>query len=118
MATISMNEGFLTPSDLGHTLMAFLRFEIFITPSALIITYWLGALALPLLAVLFMRKLLQNLTLPDISDLPGWQRSKIILIAVGLAMLVFIELMWRMAIETVLAYFQIHAALVGVSAEI
>lgn len=118
MASISMSDGFPTPSELGHTVMAFLQFDIFITPSALIITYWLGALVLPFLALLFMRKLLQNLTLPDISDLPAWQRSKITLVALSLAMLVFVELMWRMAIETVLAYFQIHDALVGVSSEI
>jgi len=36
-------------------------------------------------------------------------------IAFGIAMFVFSELMWRMAIETVLAYFQMRDALIGVS---
>lgn len=110
-----MNIDIPNPSDLGHSLLAFARFEIFITPSILIIVYWLGAVGMPLLAVILMRKLRRKLTLPDVSELPAWQRSRTPVIAFGIAMFVFSELMWRMAIETVLAYFQMSDALIGVS---
>ena len=120
LVAVTMNSGIPTPSELAHTLSAFFQFEICISPTVLIAIYWLGVLGLPLLVVIFIRKLLHGLTLPeidmaipDISDLPVWRRSKIMLIILGLVILLFSELLWRIAIETVLAYFQMRDALVG-----
>ena len=108
-----MNSPLPTPSELWQTVLAFVRFELFITPSILILIYWLGAVGLPLVAVVFTRKLLRHPAVPDISDLPLWQRRRSLVIALGVTMFVFAELMWRMVIETVLAYFQMRDALIG-----
>jgi hypothetical protein len=108
-----MNTSLPTPSDLWQTILAFVRFELFITPSFLIYIYWLGAVGLPLVTVIVVRKLLRHPGVPDIADLPVWQRSRSLVIAFGTTMFIFAELMWRMVIETVLAYFQMRDALIG-----
>jgi hypothetical protein len=108
-----MHSALPTPSELWQTVLAFARFELFITPSMLIFIYWLGALVVPLLVMIVVRKLLRHPAVPDISDLPLWQRKRSLVIAFGTVMFVFAELMWRMVIETVLAYFQMRDALIG-----
>ncbi len=112
---MSMSSDFPTLSEVWQLLLAFFRFELFITPSVLIFMYWLGAVGLPLLAIVLIRKILQHPAMPDISEVPVWQRNRTLVIASGITMFVFAELIWRMMIETVLAYFQMRDALIGVS---
>lgn len=108
-----MNSALPTPSELWQAILAFARFELFITPSILIFIYWAGAVVVPLLALIMLRKLLRHPTVPDIAELPLWQRKRSLVIAFGVVMFVFAELMWRMVIETILAYFQMRDALIG-----
>ena len=108
----SVDNTFQTVSDLWQTLLAFSRFELFVSPSILVIVYWFGAVVIPLLAVLFVRRLSRRLTMPDNSGLPGWQRNRVLIIVFAIMMFVFAELIWRMMIETVLAWFQMRDALV------
>jgi hypothetical protein len=112
----SVDNTFPTVSDLWQTLLAFGRFELFVSPSILVIVYWFGAVGIPLLAVLFVRRLLRRLTLPDISGLHEWQRNRMLIIIIAIMMFLFAELMWRMMIETVLAWFQMRDALVNTAA--
>ena len=107
-----MNE--LNPAaSLWQTFLAFARFEMFITPSFLVIVYWLGAVGMPLFAVMLMRSMRRKIALPDAAGLPIWQRNKPLFLTIGAVMFVFAELTWRMMVETVLAYFQMRDALIG-----
>jgi hypothetical protein len=110
-----MSTALPTPSELWQLLLAFFSFDLFITPSVLIFMYWLGAVGIPLLAIVVIRKILHQPPIPDISEVPVWRRNRTLVIASGITMFVFAELMWRMMVETVLAYFQMRDALIGAS---
>ena len=81
----------------------FLSFKTFITPYVLIIFYYIGAVAIPLLLYFYKKKLLAWLGL----EIKFHARVKLIF----LIMFFIMELIWRMGFEMLLAYFQIHEIL-------
>jgi glucan phosphoethanolaminetransferase (alkaline phosphatase superfamily) len=79
----------------------FLAFHSFITPSVLIIIYYLGAFAIvPIIwIVIHNEKVLKKLQ--------NYTKSRYII----LCMLLCFELAWRMVMEFFIAYFDMHAYL-------
>ena len=99
----------------------FFTFRTFIAPGVIYITYYVGAVSVPVLAWLVARqsrtRLLEELrtrapdTWSETSGLgwKGWARVA----GAALATFVILEISWRMLFEFLLAYFQIREALVS-----
>jgi len=98
----------------------FLTFKTFISPLALIIFYYMGAVVMPLAIWFISRWLMKKITMVE----EGYQRGKrmvwslmswkyrLLCIGLCLMMFVFMELLWRMMFEFLLAYLQMWEALV------
>ncbi|MDQ6977819.1 MAG: DUF4282 domain-containing protein [Ghiorsea sp.] len=101
-------------------MLDFLTFQSFISLPALFIFYYLGALILPIITWYLCLKLSQKLNIARLNLKKGqqwmWQslntkqQSRVILFFI--LMLGFIELFWRMMFEFLIAYMQMHDALV------
>ncbi len=84
----------------------FLTFKSFVTPSILIICYYIGALGMPLFALYISRRPFWN-SIKEYLPSKSWQWRLTILVIFLLS-----ELAWRIFIEFFLAYFQIRQALI------
>lgn len=101
----------------------FISFRLLITPSLLVLMYYLGAVVLPVLLVVFSRgyyqKARESVSLmiersenqQEIESAVSRYRGKVIVLA--LVGFVLAEIAWRMMFEFLVAYFQIHNALMG-----
>ncbi len=97
----------------------FLSFETFIAPAVLLVCYYLGAVGIPLVAVLLVRKLAA--LFPAIGGaadqakaaIPRKYRWRIYLAMV--VMFLCMEIVWRMMFEAMIGYFQMRDALVGMT---
>ena len=97
----------------------FLSFKTFIAPSVLLVCYYLGAVMLPLVAVLLGRKLAR--LFPALGGageqikaaIPPKYRLRIYLLMA--VMFLCMEIVWRMMFEAMIAYFQMREALVGMA---
>jgi len=102
--------------------MDFLTFKTFISTKTLIIFYYIGAIVLPIFSWLLFSWLIQKYKLLDTSYKSGkelfWklmskkQQSKFI--AFFVVFFLFMELIWRMLFEFLIAYMQIRDALLNV----
>lgn len=99
----------------------FFAFRTFIAPGVIYITYYLGAVSVPVLAWLVARqsrtRLLEELRIqaPDTwseTNGLGW-RGWARVTSAALATFVILEIAWRILFEFLLAYFQIREALVS-----
>jgi len=106
-----------------QTFIDFLNFKFFISPYVLIVCYYIGAIAVPvgswLLASWIIRK---YSTASDIyesgkSTLKSITRTKdrMLLYALFILFFIFMEIMWRMMFEFLLAYLQMRDALMGLA---
>jgi len=93
----------------------FLSFNHFISPGVLIVTYYMGAVLMPLLLWLSRHYLINKISL--FSDLDEIRqrifsslgtRNEILFITAFIMMFFFMELMWRMMFEAMIGYFQMH----------
>ncbi len=91
---------------LNGRMMDFLTFKSFITPEVLVACYYVGVLLMPLLAVYLWKKLGPLLKSAE-------SRSK--QIAGTIALVLMLEMFWRMMFETMIAYFQMRAALLALT---
>ncbi len=89
----------------------FLMFRVFVTPTLLLVIYYVGAVLMPLfvwLAWLWLkRKYFPEVVLPK-------QVYISIFFLLGFLMM---ELFWRMMFEVVIAYFDMHDALMKMSSQ-
>jgi hypothetical protein len=97
-------------------LVDFLNFRSFLSPGILKVTYFVGAFVVPVLIWLFLRKVWQRY--PGLLRIPvtkGYNalstEGKVRLIAFFAVLVVVTEILWRMAIEYLIAYLQIRDAL-------
>ena len=102
----------------------FLKFESFISLDALIVFYYLGVVLIPILAIWFMvwimRKFNANseMVMQSANTVRAFVWSKLslkhkmFLIIGSAASFLFIQLLWRMMFEFLVAYMQMHAVLV------
>lgn len=101
-------------------MLDFLTFQSFISLPALIIFYYLGAILLPFTTWHLCLKLSQKRNIIHLTLKKGqqwvWQslttRQKSIIILFFILMLGMMELLWRMMFEFLIAYMQMHDALV------
>ena len=93
------------------SLYDFLSFRMLITPSVLIVVYYLGAVAMPLAAYGVFRTLLRRIRQEgEEGRSPSWNWKLRLLF---LLFFLMAELAWRIFIEFFVAYFQMRDALMG-----
>ena len=107
----------------------FLSFKLFISPSVLIICYFIGAFIIPIASIVFVKwlkfkyqALIDTLLLPK-NVLPKLQfkhfirlKHRIIFISTIVILFICLEIMWRMLFEFLIAYLQIRDALLAITA--
>jgi len=102
-----------------QTLLDVLSFKTFITPSILIVCYYLGALGVPLFMIGMLirarHEAVNQGVAPENYNL--WQRwatqqNQLIMLVLFIGMFICMEIGWRMMFEFMLAYFQMRDALV------
>jgi len=99
----------------------FLTFKSFISPSMLIIFYYMGVAALPFVIWQFSTRMTSKYRLFDILHKKGkhlvWKllstKQRMTVLFVFLSILTMVELIWRMMFEFLMAYLQIRDSLVG-----
>jgi len=102
-------------------MLDFLTFQSFISLPALIIFYYFGAFLLPITTWYLCLKLSQKLNIIQLTLKKEkqwmWQslntKQQSIIILFFILMLGMMELVWRMMFEFLIAYMQIHDALVN-----
>ena len=102
-----------------QTLLDFLSFKTFITPSILIVCYYLGALGAPLFTIgmfIWARReaAKQGFAPENYSLWTRWatQQNQLLVLLMFIGMFICMEIGWRMMFEFMLAYFQMRDALV------
>lgn len=105
--------------SLASMLAGFAGFEILISPSLLVLFYYLGALGAPVLAWFLMQRfvaLARRVEVPNAELGEGlkqfWLKSAWRIRLMVFVAFVFFELFWRMMFEFLIVYFQIRDALV------
>lgn len=89
----------------------FLTFKTFITPSLLLIFYYVGAILMPIVSWKTIKYLKKHSTI-NISNLIF---KRYFHISLGFFLLLLcMEIFWRMMFEFLIAYFNMHEALVNI----
>ena len=95
------------------SLWDFLTFKTFIAQDVLIVCYWLGAIVLPVVLFALRGAVFRRIApLQDAQAKLNRSRYAGWVYAVMFAMFVCAEIVWRMMFEAMIAYFQMHDALV------
>ena len=87
-----------------------LSFKTFISPYMLYIFYYMGAILVPLLMMKYSYKIYAFLEIDINKIIPKEYKFKIY--SVSILMFIFLEILWRMMFEYLLAFLQIRDALV------
>ena len=99
----------------------FLTFKSFISPSILIVFYYMGVFTLPLIIWKFSTRITSQFRLLNTLYEKGqrlvWKilstKQRLIVVFVFLSMLIMMEIIWRMMFEFLIAYMQIREALIS-----
>ncbi len=102
-----------------NAIIDFLSFKLFITPSLLVVMYYLGAIIMPIMSWFFVKWLQQKHPYFYVATEVSKQqyvnhvetKHRILLWAIALIFFVMLEIVWRMMFEFFIAYFQMHDAL-------
>jgi len=90
----------------------FLSFKIFISLDVLIVFYYLGALGVPIAGWSLARWLKNKFCTPEDEALSkGKYQTWFVFIFI--MMFIFMEIVWRVMFEFLVAYFQMHAVIVS-----
>jgi len=97
----------------------FLFFKTLVSPTVLILFYYMGAIIMPPIIWFFSRWIMKKSNLVEKSYKSSKTlffqiiplKYKLIFIPLFLGMFLFMELLWRMMFEFLIAYFQIRDAL-------
>jgi len=95
----------------------FLSFQTFITPSLLIMMYYVGVLLIPVLCF-YVTFRIKTTYLPDISHTEKsvlTPKQRVIFFIIFFFMLLFMEMFWRVIFEFFIAYFDMHDALMKIN---
>jgi len=87
--------------------MDFLTFKSFISPTVLVVFYYMGAIVMPMFIWFVSRWLMKKIAWATMSL--GY---KFLFGVVFVLMFLFMELLWRMMFEFLIAYMQIWKAIV------
>ena len=88
----------------------FLSFKTFISSYMLFVFYYLGAVVVPMIAYIFAKKIYQYPKETIKNTLPLDYKIKIAVFSIIL--FIFMEILWRMMFEFLLAFLQMRDALV------
>ena len=102
-------------------LIDFLNFKFFISPYVLIAFYYIGAIAAPVASWFIASRIIRKYSVAsDLyesgkSTFNNITRSKdrMLLYALFILFFIFMEIMWRMMFEFLIAYLQMREALMG-----
>ena len=86
-----------------------LSFKTFISPYMLYIFYYIGAVLVPLLILKYSYKIYAFLEIDIKKMIP--QEYKFKVYSISILMFIFLEILWRMMFELLIAYLQIRDAL-------
>jgi len=95
----------------------FISFRVLMTPAILVVVYYVGAVTGPLLLIWFFRKTSQAARDVVATPRKGRLRESVIhdnsamLVIISVILIIIMEIAWRMLFEILIAYFQIHNAL-------
>lgn len=95
----------------------FVSFRVLMTPAILVVVYYVGAITGPLLLIWFFRKTSQAARDVEVTPRKGRLRESVIrdnssmLVIITVVLVIVMEIAWRMLFEILIAYFQIHNAL-------
>ena len=95
----------------------FLTFQTFITPTLLLIIYYIGALVIPVLSwyfTLWIKKVYLSDVSKAIKDRTS-PKQRFILFMTFFITLLCMEIVWRVMFEFFIAYFDMHDALMKLS---
>ncbi len=87
-----------------------LSFKTFISPYMLYIFYYMGAVLVPLVMLKYSYKIYAFLEIDINKIIPKEYKFKIY--SISILMFIFLEILWRMMFEFLIAYLQIRDALV------
>ena len=87
-----------------------LSFKTFISPYMLYIFYYMGAVLVPLLMLKYSYKIYAFLEIDIKKIIPDEYKFKVY--SVSILIFIFLEILWRMMFEFLIAYLQIRDALV------
>ena len=88
----------------------FLNFKTFVSPYMLFTFYYLGAIVAPITAYIFAKKIYKYPKEIISKTMTSQYKVKIIILSIG--MFIFMEILWRMMFEFLLAFLQMRDALV------
>jgi hypothetical protein len=96
------------------SMLDFLTFKTFITPSLLVIVYTIGAILIPLLSYYLGRWLITRYFSAQKEQFYTLTTSgqRTVLLLMTLSCFLCMEIMWRVMFEFFVAYFDMHEALV------
>ena len=97
----------------------FLNFKIFISPYVLIISYYIGAIVVPVGSWFLASWIIRKYSIASDFYESGKEtfknitrtRDRMLLYALFILFFIFMEIMWRMMFEFLIAYFQMTDAL-------
>ena len=96
---------------------AFLTFQTFVTPSLLIVIYYVGAILIPLfswsLAKFIKKRYFTDISqqMKDTITLQSTSNQRIMILLFFILCFLCMELFWRIMFEFFIAYFDMHDAL-------
>jgi len=95
----------------------FLTFKTFITPTLLIVFYYMGAILIPLISYIVSKWLLSKYLKDVAKKAKTYLSSKqsITLLLLSVFFFLGMEVIWRMMFEFFIAYFDMHDALMRLS---
>ena len=102
-------------------MQAFLTFQTFVTPTLLIVMYYIGAILIPLVSW-YLTKFIKKRYFTDISQKmkdtitpQSTSKQRIIILLFFILCFLCMELFWRVIFEFFIAYFDMHDALIKLS---
>ena len=99
----------------------FLTFQTFITPTLLILLYYIGAVLIPLLSW-YLARWIKRSYFPEVSGIIKEEihtrttsKQRFIVLFVFLIAFLFMEIFWRVIFEFLIAYFDMREALMKIN---
>lgn len=103
------------------TMQDFLTFQTFITPTLLILVYYIGAVLIPLLSWYLARWIKRSyfselsVQIKESIQTRTTSKQRFIILLVFLIAFLCMEIFWRVIFEFLIAYFDMHDALMKIN---
>ena len=106
-----------------------LTLRFFVTPYLMVLAYWAGAILLPLMLATIVFAIWYKLNRHEtaaagireaqrfVDSIPYSRPLRIAMVGTGVAVFLFLELLWRILFEFLIALFHIHDALLQMASK-